>query len=121
MGLHNDWKTLKTKFGKLSKTLPSENFGGDLDAFEKAVVDFQKKCAEVDAMFDKLMAARKAANEKMGKYAGELAKDKTFYKVHGGEWIDFVSSLKKPMIVAGTAFDNTRKKCDADLRKAAGL
>jgi hypothetical protein len=121
MGLHNDWKTLKAQLGKFKKDLPTDNFGGDLDAFEKAEADFVKKCNELDAQYDKLLAARKAAGEKMGTYGTALSKDKAFNDVHGNEWLKFVSSLKKPMIHAGTRFNDLVKKCEAQLKKMAGL
>jgi hypothetical protein len=119
--LHDDWKGLKKTIGDFAKALPEKNFGKSLDELETAATDFEKKCAEVQDLYDKLMAKRKTANELMGEYGNTLSKNKDFNTKHGTEWLKFVSSLKKPMIKAGTAFNNAQKKCEATLKKAAGL
>src|SRR4051812_19789812 len=105
--LHDDWKGLKKTIGDFAKALPEKNFGKALDEFEAAASDFEKKCIEVQQLYDKLMAKRKAANDLMGEYGNTLTKNKDFNNKHGNEWIKFVSSLKKPMIKAGTAFNTS--------------
>lgn len=120
--LHDNWKTLKKQIGDYAKLLPNDNFGKSLDELESAVVDFQKKCTELDAAYEKLLVKRKAANDTMGVYGTALTKDKKFNSSnHSTDWLKFVSSLKKPMIRAGTTFNSLQTKVEAPLKKMAGL